>query len=48
MDSTLLFTSALGLKAPWQVSYIRFEPEQSEIHFDLACDVNQHPKYSSV
>ena len=37
MDSTLLFTSALGLKAPWQVSDIRFEPEQGEIHFDLAC-----------
>jgi hypothetical protein len=34
MDSTLLFTSALGLKAPWQVSDIRFEPEQGEIHFD--------------
>jgi transposase len=38
MDSTLLFTSALGLKAPWHVSDIRFEPEQGEIHFDLACD----------
>ena len=37
MDSNLLFTSALGLKAPWQVSDIRFEPEQGEIHFDLAC-----------
>jgi transposase len=38
MDSTLLFTSALGLKAPWQVSDIRFEPEQGAIHFDLVCD----------
>jgi transposase len=38
MDSNLLFTSALGLKAPWQVSDIRFEPEQGEIHFDLACE----------
>ena len=38
MDSNLLFTSALGLKAPWQVSDIRFEPDQGEIHFDLACE----------
>jgi transposase len=38
MDSNLLFTSALGLKPPWQVSDIRFEPEQGEIHFDLACE----------
>lgn len=38
MDSNLLFTSALGLTAPWQVSDIRFEPEQGEIHFDLACE----------
>jgi transposase len=41
MDSNLLFTSALGLKAPWQVSDIRFEPEQGEIHFDLACDAKR-------
>ncbi len=41
MDSNLLFTSALGLKAPWQVSDIRFEPEQGEIHFDLACESNR-------
>jgi transposase len=38
MDSNLLFTSALGLKAPWQVSDIRFEPEQGAIHFDLFCE----------
>jgi hypothetical protein len=38
MDSTLLFTSALGLKAPWEVSDVRFEPEQGAIRFDLACD----------
>jgi transposase len=38
MDSNLLFTSALGLKAPWQVSDIRFDPDQGEIHFDLACE----------
>ena len=41
MDSTLLFTSALGLQAPWQVSDIRFEPEQGEIHFDLACEAKR-------
>ena len=39
MDSNLLFTSALGLQAPWQVTDIRFEQEQGEIHFDLAYDV---------
>ena len=38
MDSNLLFTSALGLKAPWQVSDIRFEPDQGAIHFDLVCE----------
>jgi transposase len=38
MDSNLLFTSALAFKAPWQVSDIRFEPEQGAIHFDLVCD----------
>jgi len=37
MDSTLLFTAALGLQDPWRVADIRFEPEQGEIHFDLAC-----------
>lgn len=35
MESNLLFTSAVGLKAPWQVSDIYFEPEQGAIHFDL-------------
>lgn len=32
------------LKAPWQawqMSYIRFEPEQGEIHFDLACETKR-------
>jgi len=38
MDSNLLFTSALAFKAPWQVSDIRFEPEQVAIHFDLVCE----------
>jgi transposase len=41
MDSTLLFTSALGLKAPWQVSDIRFEPEQGAIHFDLTFEAKR-------
>jgi transposase len=41
MDSTLLFTSALGLKAPWQVSDIRFEPEQEAIRFDLTCEAKR-------
>ena len=41
MDSNLLFTSALGLQAPWQVMDIRFEPEQGEIHFDLACEAKR-------
>jgi hypothetical protein len=37
-----LFTSALGLQAPWQVTDIRFEPEQQvEIHFDLACEAKR-------
>jgi hypothetical protein len=31
MDSTALFTVALGLQSPWEVEYIRFEPEQGEI-----------------
>lgn len=37
MDSTALFTVALGLQSPWEVEDIRFEPEQGEIHFDLVC-----------
>jgi transposase len=41
MDSNLLFTSALGLQSPWQVTDIRFEPEQGNIHFDLACDAKR-------
>lgn len=41
MESNLLFTSALGLKAPWQVSDIRFEPEQGAIHFDLICEAKR-------
>jgi len=41
MDSTPLFTAALGLQDPWKVDEIRFEPEQGEIHFDLACDAKR-------
>lgn len=41
MESTALFTAALGLQAPWKVSDIRFEPELGEIHFDLACDAKR-------
>lgn len=41
MNANLLFTSALGLKAPWQVSDIRFEPEQGEIHFDLTGELKR-------
>ena len=41
MNSNLLFTSALGLQSPWQVSDIRFEPEQGEIHFDLLCEAKR-------
>ena len=41
MDSTTLFTAALGLQEPWKVSAVRFEPDQSEIHFDLACDAKR-------
>lgn len=37
MESTALFTVALGLQAPWEVEDIRFEPEQGEIHFELTC-----------
>lgn len=41
MESTALFTAALGLQDPWKVSEIRFEPKQGEIHFDLACDAKR-------
>lgn len=41
MDSTSLFTAALGLQDPWKVAEIRFEPDQGEIHFDLACDAKR-------
>lgn len=41
MESNLLFTAALGLKAPWQVANIRFEPVQGEIHFDLTCTASR-------
>jgi transposase len=37
MELTDLFTAALGLKEPWEVETIRFEPEAGAIHFDLTC-----------
>lgn len=42
MDSTTLFTLALGLHDPWKVADVRFEPDQQEIHFDVTCDVKRH------
>lgn len=33
--SEALFTAALGLSWPWQVTDIRFEPGAGEIHFDI-------------
>lgn len=41
MDATSLFTAALGLHDPWKLSEIRFEPDQGEIHLDLACEVKR-------
>lgn len=41
MDANRLFTSALGLQTPWQVSDIRLAPEPGEIQFDLACDAKR-------
>ncbi len=41
MESTALFTAALGLQDPFKVSDIRFEPELGEIHFDLICDAKR-------
>jgi transposase len=41
MDSTSLFTAAPGLQDPSKVDDIRFEPDQGEIHFDLACDARR-------
>jgi len=35
--SETLFTAALGLSWPWQVTDIRFEPEAGEIHFQVGC-----------
>lgn len=35
--SEALFTAALGLSWPWQVTDIRFEPEAGEIHFQVDC-----------
>lgn len=38
-----LFTAALGLSSPWQVSAVRFEQAVNEIHFDVSCEVRRLP-----
>jgi transposase len=38
---TELFTTALGLRAPWQVRDIGFEPAQGRIDFHLSCEVKR-------
>lgn len=38
-----LFTAALGLSSPWQVSEVRFEQAAHEIHFDVRCDARRLP-----
>lgn len=43
METTGLFTAALGLQAPWEVVDVRFTPEQGEIHFDVACASRRLP-----
>lgn len=40
---TQLFTSALGLQSPWRVERVRFEPQVSQIHFDVVCDAQRLP-----
>ena len=42
MDNTL-FTQALGLTAPWQVSTVDFRPQEAAIHFQVACMAQQLP-----
>lgn len=43
METTGLFTAALGLQPPWEVVDVRFMPEQGEIHFDVACTAKRLP-----
>lgn len=43
MDTSGLFTAALGLQAPWTVSDVRFDPQASEIHFDVSCGAPRLP-----
>lgn len=38
-----LFTGALGLTPPWQVSSVRFAPEEHAIHFDVICAATRLP-----
>jgi hypothetical protein len=33
-----LFTSALGLSAPWRVEKVNLDTARRRIDFDLACD----------
>ena len=41
METSGLFTAALGLQAPWQVVDVRFDPAAGEIHFDVACQAER-------
>ena len=42
MDNTL-FSQALGLTAPWQVSDVDFRPAEAAIHFQVICDAQRLP-----
>lgn len=37
MDTTSLFTAALGLPPPWEVVEVHFSPQAGEIRFEVAC-----------
>ena len=38
-----LFTSALGLKSPWEVVKVELDTAKRRIDFDLACNARQLP-----
>lgn len=42
MDNTL-FSQALGLTAPWQVSNVDFRQAEAAIHFQVICDARRLP-----
>ena len=42
MDNTL-FSQALGLTAPWQVSNVDFRQAEAAIHFQVICDAQRLP-----